>query len=86
VGQGQELGRELQRKLSTAEGVQTQHSLTALQSQAGATGLKEQSQYSQLQSRPDADPNPFRSQSDTRKKYFIVFPLNILSVMLQHLG
>lgn len=70
VRQGQGLGWELQRKLCTAEGVEAEHRLTALHSQSGATGLQEQSQYLQLQSRPDADLNPFRSQSDTRKKMF----------------
>lgn len=57
----------------------------ALRSQSAATGIKEQSQCLQLQSRPDADPNRFRSQSDMRKEIFIVFPLNTLSAMLKHL-
>lgn len=56
-----------------------------LWSHSEAKGIKEQSQYLQLQSRPDADPNPFRSQSDTRKEIFIVFPLNTLSATLKHL-
>lgn len=85
VGQGHGLGWELQKKLCSAEGLETEHWLTALWSQSGATGLKEQSQYLQLRSRPDADLNSFRSQSDTRKKYFIVFPLNTLSATLKHL-
>lgn len=57
----------------------------ALWSHSEATGIKEQSQYLQLQSRPDVDPNPFRSQSDMRKEIFIVFPLNTLSATLKHL-